>query len=51
MAKIVDQQNSNDPNYKKMSHDFETLLHLGCRSCLEGQLAHRYTEPILHRKN
>ena len=53
MAKIVDQQNSNDPDYKKMSHDFENSIAFKAATdlVLEGTTSPSgYTEPILHKR-
>ena len=53
MAKIVDQQNSNDPNYKKMSEDFENSIAFKAATdlVLEGTTSPSgYTEPILHKR-
>ncbi len=53
MAKIVDKQNEKDPNYKKMSDNFDNSLAFSaacelvfnCRIQPSG-----YTEPLLHKK-
>ena len=51
MAKIVDEQNTNDPNYVNMSPDFDesiafqAALDLVIRGC---ELANGYTEFVLH---
>ena len=51
MAKIVDKQNINDPNYKKMSDDFENSMAFktACDLIFEGKKQPSgYTEPLLH---
>jgi malate synthase len=51
MAKIVDQQNSNDPNYEKMSDNFENSIAFktACNLIFEGKdQPSGYTEPLLH---
>ena len=53
MAKIVDQQNKNDPNYTAMSKDFEnsTAFKASLDLILEGTISPSgYTEPILHKR-
>ena len=51
MAKVVDDQNKNDPNYKKMSDNFESSLAF-CTACdliFKGKdQPSGYTEPLLH---
>ena len=51
MAKIVDEQNKNDENYKKMSDDFDNSISFqtACDLIFKGK--HQpsgYTEPLLH---
>ncbi len=51
MAKIVDQQNINDPNYEKMSKNFENSLafNTACDLIFKGKnQPSGYTEPLLH---
>ena len=51
MAKIVDQQNLNDPNYKKMSDNFENSIAFltACDLIFKGKKQPSgYTEPLLH---
>ena len=53
MAKIVDDQNKNDPNYKKMSDDFENSIAFSaaCDFVFKGRIQPSgYTEPLLHQK-
>ena len=53
MAKIVDQQNSNDKNYEPMSINFEKSLAFiaACYLVFKGRSQPSgYTEPILHQK-
>jgi len=52
MAKVVDQQNSNDPGYINMAADFENNIafNAACELVFEGCVQPSgYTEPVLHR--
>ena len=53
MAKVVDEQNSNDKNYEPMDNNFEKSIAFkaACELVFEGKnQPSGYTEPILHKK-
>ncbi len=53
MAKTVDEQNKNDPNYEKMSDNFEKSIAFSaaCDLVFKGRTQPSgYTEPLLHQK-
>ena len=52
MAKVVDEQNKNDPNYVKMSDNFNNSVafNTACELIFEGtKQPSGYTEPLLHQ--
>ncbi len=53
MAKTVDEQNKDDPNYTKMSDNFENSIAFSaaCDLVFKGRVQPSgYTEPLLHKK-
>ena len=53
MAKIVDEQNKNDPNYQKMSDNFDKSIAFSaaCDLVFKGRIQPSgYTQPLLHQE-
>ena len=52
MAKIVDKQNENDANYKKMSEDFENSIafSVACELVFKGRVQPQDTQSHYYTK-